>query len=419
MIDTAISTPFMNHLKRYGVWYAFAILMQAVLLVYYWFQWANLTRFALAIDHNPEFMQDFLLYYYPMGRHILQSPIPVSGYLYTSFFGILLVPLGLLPQSSAMLLWFAIEIIFLIVIALSARGLLNLSPAGALFLLGLLSSAYPTLHNIKWGQVSILLTGCIVAAFYFYKAGKPILAGTLLAFASAIKYYPALFLVYFLIKRDARASLSFAAGFIFFYAVFPASLLGFHDWLAFERAALSNIHIEDGATYSLNSQYIADVGFRAYLVAFKQMPESDIPLQILTVIGFAVALFCFALAWKTQRMVGATNKHTLAMTALFLSIPFVVRTSWPHYLVYLPVCQVILFSHFSANLRASSRKERWLIILPVASIMLTSIFFFNHFRSWIAYNGYSMLFFANLFLLIALHAAIAIKPKSDEPPPSV
>lgn len=397
-----------HHLKQNGHWYIITLAMIAALLFYYWLQWADLTRFSAAFDHSPVFMPDFLHYYHPMGMQILQSPQRVSGYLYSLFFAILLAPLGLLPSDSAMLLWFGVEIAFLALMVVSASHMLQLSPPGMIFLLFLSLTEFPILHNVKWGQASILVTACIVAAFSLHRSNKNIPAGILLAFAAAIKYYPALAAVYFIIKRDLRAFFAFLAAFVFFYFILPASLFGFSQWLVFEESILR--FARDGLlTYDMSSQFIADVGFRWHMMIFDSEPAYEL-LQSLVVLGWGIGLFCIVLAWQIIRG-QFVDEHSLAMTALLLAVPFLIRTSWPHYFVYLPVCQAVMLSHFAGKFRTSGLAEKLLILLPLASIVFSSVFFFLRFRNWVYYSGYGVLFFANLFLLISLYAAVTVHPK--------
>lgn len=396
-----------DHLKKNVIWVVIALAVTSLVLFYYWLQWADLVRFSLALDHTPDFMQDFVLYYHPMSVQVLQAPIRVSGYLYSLFFAIVLTPLGLLPLQSAMVVWFGLEVALLLVTIASARYLLDLSPSVVLLLFFLTLTAFPVLHNIKWGQVSILLTACMTTAFALYRSKRSILAGTLLAFAAAIKYYPGIALVYFILKRDIRASLTFITAFAVFYFILPVSVFGLSQWTQFERLILS--YVDFGPiTYSFSSQYFADVGFRWYMIFFGSEPSLAF-LQALGYLGAGIASGCVFLTWKiTQKAL--PQHHGLSLSALFITIPFWVRTCWPHYLVYMPLCQVALLSYFASRFQFSSLPEKLLIFLPFLSMLLSSVFFFLQFRNWVAYNGYGFLFFANLLLLICLLFALRIQP---------
>ncbi|MGO8755766.1 MAG: glycosyltransferase 87 family protein [Gallionellaceae bacterium] len=397
----------LNHKNLDANWRLLLVVMLLGIAWYYWFEWRTFSDFVVSIDFNDLFMQDFVRHYYPMSRQILQVPTPVSGYYYTSFFALLLVPIGALTLPSAMVVWGAIQFTCLAALCIiPARGLLAMRPLRMVLYAGLCTTSYPILNNIKWGQVSILITVCVVAAFFSYKRNKRVLAGILLAFAAAIKFYPAFFIVYFMLKRDARACVAFILAALTFYLVFPATMLGFSNWLEFEKAISTAITNSEWVSRAVDSQYIAHVALRWFVIVSGQN-AGDTIAQILTVVGYGIALSCFAMVWFLQRR-ELCEQHGLPMVMIFLAIPFVIRTSWPHYFVYLPLCQIAVFSYYAASLSNSGLWGKALIALPVLSMVFSSIFLFNLFPNWNIYNSYGMLFLANLLLLVAVYATLLV-----------
>ncbi len=403
----------LKHARNHAYWYLLLAAMLLAIAGYYWLVWDTFANFVQSMDFSPRFMQDFADHYYPMSRQILQDPTPVKGYFYTSFFALLLAPIGALPLASAMAIWGAIQFTCLAALCIiPVRGFLASRPVAMILYAGLCATSYPVLNNINWGQVSILNTACVIAAFYAYSMGRRVSAGILLAFAAAIKFYPAFFLVYFILKRDLRTCAAFVLAALAFYVVLPAAILGFSSWLEFEKAigvALSNT---DWVARAVNSQYFVNVGRRWSAIFFNHIAH-DTLVQILAIAGYAIALSCIAMVWFLQRR-EACEKHGLPMVMIFLSLPFLIKTSWPHYFVYLPVCQVAVFSYYAASFRASGLRGRALIGLPVLSMLFSSIFLFNLFPNWNVYNSYGMLFLANLLLLLAVYAAILVQPDRIE-----
>lgn len=374
---------------------------------YYWIEWRTFANFVEAIDHSTQFMLDFAGHYYPMGRRILQIPIPVFGYYYTSFFALLLVPVCVLSLPFAMVVWGVIQFAGLAaLVIIPARGLLKMRPSGMVLYAGLCVTSYPVLHNIKWGQVSILLTVCVIAAFLAHNKNKKILAGVLLAFAAAIKFYPALFIVYFILKRDVRTCVAFVLAALVFYFAFPATVLGFANWLEFEKAVSIAIGSAEWVSHDVNSQYFAHVGLRWFAAIFERDAGSSFDLA-LTIAGYGIALSCIAMVWFLQRR-ELCEKHRLPMVVIFLAMPFVVKTSWPHYFVYLPLCQAAVFSYHASCFRDSGPCGKALSALPVFSMLFSSVFLFNLFPGWSTYNSYGMLFLSNLLLLVAVYAIPAM-----------
>lgn len=401
----------MNHPRQYADWRLLLVALLLAISVYYWIEWRTFTNFVEAIDHSSQFMLDFAGHYYPMGRQILHVPTPVFGYYYTSFFALLLVPVCLLSLPSAMVVWGVIQFVCLAALCIvPARGLLKMRPTGTVLYAGLCATSYPVLHNIKWGQVSVLLTVCVIAAFLAYNKNKSILAGILLAFAAAIKLYPSFFIVYFILKRDVRACAAFVLAALVFYLVIPATVLGFSNWLGFEKAVSTAIMNAGWVSSDVNSQFFAHVGLRWFAIIFERDAGSAFA-QALTIAGYGIALSCIAMVWFLQRR-ESSEKHGLSMVVIFLSIPFVLKTSWPHYFVYLPLCQAAVFSYYASCFRVSGLCGKALSALPVLSMLLSSVFLFNLFPGWGIYNSYGMLFLSNMLLLVAVYATVVM---SDGP----
>lgn len=379
-------------------WWLLLPVLLAVVLGYYRLQWPTFMAFVEAVDHDAMFMPDFVHHYYPMSSRILSERVPVPRYYYTSFFALLTSPLGLLERAPAMTVWLLGQLIGLaLLIAVSAR-LLRLSPRGTTLLVVLHVTSYPVLHNFKWGQVSYLITACAMAAFVLTRQGRRVLAGATLAFAAAVKFYPALFLAPFVVRREWRVLAAFVLAALLFYAGLPAAVLGPGDWWRFERAAsLARVEAQWFA-YDVNSHYLVHVGSRWYTIISSQ-PAPSAFLVALRIVGYLVALGCLALLWRLRR--DWRDERGLSLVPVFLCLPFILKTSWPHYFVCLPFCQAALLTAGLGRVRCGEAGARLLTVLPVVSIALSSVVVFNFFPTWGTYNTCGVLFFANLLLVIA------------------
>lgn len=395
------SLAFLKQLNTH--WIPLLIVMLLLILAYYWFEWRIFSNFVIAIDRSPQFMYDFISYYYPMGKQILQNPLPVEGYFYTSFFALLIEPISKQTISLAMFTWGIIQALCLIVLyVFSVRSIPNLQKIGAVLYIGLCVTSFPILHNMKWGQVSLLITACIITAFLAVKQNKKVLAGVLLGFATAIKLYPIYFIVYFILRRDIRTCIAFGLSTLSFYFIFPSIILGFDNWLTFEKTANEAIINSGWVSRDVNSQYIVHVGLRWFNFIFDRV-AGEIISEYLTTIGYILALSCIVCVWLLQQTT-SSEKHTLSLVSLFLLIPFVIKTSWPHYFVYLPFCQTaILWYFFSWHDHQLKIPSKALYALPILSMILSSIFVFNLFPNWSLYNAYGLLFLSNLLLLVAIY----------------
>lgn len=389
-------------------------LMVLVIGACYAWAWRTLPNFVRALDDCSQFMQDFARHYLPMADRIVSDPRPVSGYFYSAFFALALTPLTALTGNAAMVVWLTVQAASVAALGtLTVRALRGPLPFRLLIGIGLYATSVPILHNIIWGQVSTLLTACVIGAVYASRNNKSVLAGVLLAFAAAVKFYPAFFLVYFILKRDFRACAAFLLAGLAFYALLPATVLGPAPWWAFENAVQAAIGQAGWVSENANSQYIVHVG-RRWFELFAGRQAGAAFGQALALLGGAVALFCIALAWVIQRK-KTRDADLLALVGLFLAIPFVIRTSWPHYFVYLPFCEAVLLAR-CAPFGRNAFPAKTPAVLTLMAIGLSSTFAFIRIGDSILYNGFGLLFAANLLLLVTL-CAIARRPEGGRVPP--
>src|SRR4029453_12253478 len=173
---------------------------------YYAYEWGSFANFVRETDHCQLAFCDFVNHYYPQAQEIVDAVQPVDGFMYSATFAWVLAPIGRLPPVMALKVWAVLQAVLtaLMVLPLSwlfLKGTDRFWWRLAYFALSLTS--IPLLHNFKWGQVSVLLTLCVIAAaFLDGGGGVSVLAGFLMAFAAAIKFYPALFFLAFLFRKQ-------------------------------------------------------------------------------------------------------------------------------------------------------------------------------------------------------------------------
>ncbi len=384
-------------------WWLPSLVTTALVLGFYAWKWRTLSAFVTSIDNHEQFMQDFVAHYYPMGQRVFVNPTPVPGYLYTSFFAVLMAPIAHLDLPAAMFVWGALQAIGVVALGLTAgRGLLQLGPRATAAMLFLVMTSLPVLDNVKWGQVSVLVTACVFGACALQHRGRSVLAGTLLAFATAIKLYPAAFVGYLLLRRDWRAVVAFVVGSVLFYCVVPAVALGFDAWFAFERTVAATAGSIDVAA-NIGSQFLPNVVLRWGFLHWGQVP-APAWLTTIRIGGYVLAAVCAGLAAVSLRQRGA--RATIPIVCLLLAMPLVVQTSWTHYFVFLPFCQVALLVRLVSIARAAngSRRRRLAFgcaALPAASMVLGSVFGFDACGGWVHYNGYGVPLVADLLLVAA------------------
>jgi hypothetical protein len=389
---------------RRGAAVAAALSVFVALALYYAGHWASLGEFVLAIDHHEQLFQDFLGHYYPMAQSIYEATAPVRGYFYTAFFAILLAPLKGLEPMAALWAWGGVQVVLMLALfAFPLRRLLPMDWRATALYAFVFASSVPLLHNAKWGQVSVLLVLSVLASFQAYQQGWRVLAGICLAFAAAIKYYPIVFLVYFLARRDTRVVMSAVLAGLLFFVITPAVLMEPQRWLAFELATQKTLSDAGWALRDVNSQYVAHVLMRWLQGA--GIAVRPLHLQLGAALGYAVFRFNMSVV-LTLQYAHLRGRLLLSLVLIFVSLPFVIKTSWPHYFAYLPFCQMTLFMLTRQVQGGPVWRQAVGLGLVLLSVALSNFFVFDLFPDWRAFSHGGLLFGANALLMLALYLQV-------------
>ena len=120
------------------------------------------------------------------------------------------MPLSSLPPLQAKHIWLLMNLLFLLGTAflLKAITALKLERIALLTLL----TVVPLGHSFLYGQMHILVLLLLTLAAWAYFKGSGFFSGMVLALAAALKIYPALFLIFFLFKKQWRAAAGLVVG---------------------------------------------------------------------------------------------------------------------------------------------------------------------------------------------------------------
>lgn len=356
--------------------------------------WESFPTFVVRMDNCDLLFCDFVRHYWRMGRSLLETREPAPGFLYSPFFALLMLPLGALAKSTAVAVWGVIQGLGLL--ALFVLPLLHrVTRRPWIFAAYAVAFAWsvPLYHNFKWGQLSVLLTALVLIALELERRGRSSLAGWILAFATALKGYVVVFVWVLLARRRGRGLLFFMAGVVLFAAVVPAIVLGPGDTFRFyEQVNARLAGAQTGFATNPNSQSFASV-----IARWGTDPHVDPPLPstALRGLGYVLAAGNLALAWRWSRD-GATS-YGAASALLFLSLPLLLQTSWPHYFAYLPAVIALAL----ARLRTDGVARWWRIggtiwiLACLASTTLPALHLSQH---WYLYSRAGWLLAANLGL---------------------
>ncbi len=389
--------------KSIVTWITSISLVFIFCLAYGFLAWGNLENFNARVDPCENLFCDFTIHYYPTARSIFEIKEPIYGYLYSPFFAILTSPLGRLPLDSAAQIWGLIQLVMTVLLFLAPLSTLKLDTLTRQMLYaGIFFTSLPVLHNFKWGQVSSLMTITIIAAFLAHKSGRSIWAGILIGLSTSIKYYPGIFILYFLFKKDRQAILAFVTTCFLLLFLLPVFILGFDNWIDFIVLTIRKISTLSYVIENPNSQY-----FPYILLRFLGLtPANVFAVHVLRLTGMFIILCNLSMLWFINRR-KMDHDGFLSFSLLFCTLPFLIETSWHHYFIFLPFLQVVLLQ---------TKKETWLNIPLILSILLSSVFLVNLFPVWENYTkwGFSFLASSLILLVVYLLAFKTYRPERGE-----
>lgn len=368
---------------------------------------ASYATFSRSVDFNDGALEDFVGFYLPQGRTILESGRPVEGFFYSPSFALLLAPLSALDPGVASWIWLALELVT--TAALIAAGLAAARPRprwlGPAYVFAALVS-FPLAHNLHWGQVSVLLALLVVLAAAADVRGGTYMAAACIGLAAAVKFYPALFLLVFVVREDWRPAWIGAASALLLLVAVPAAVLGPGATIDFYRSVLGGLERAEASSglwaEAWNRQVLPAVlarwtgaGGRWAVLGFAAL-------------GWLLAAAVLVLARRAPAR-GTPEGRALAFVAVALSLPLVVGPSWPHYFALLPFAWIVL--------AAAGRDDRLVLALTGASALLASVPFFRLVGDPESYGRAGWLLVADAALIAAL-ARVVLRPARAPQPSS-
>jgi len=377
-----------------------AALLAAAVAVFYLAVFPTADSFVRATDSHPGLFADFWEYDYPMGQSLLSTHRPVKGFVYSPGYALLFVPFGALSLGAALWAWGALLVLGVAVLAWLPSLLFRGHRGGAAFTLlalFLTLTSFPVVHNFRWGQNSLFVTALVLGAFLLAGRGGWAVPSLLLALAVSLKFFPFLFLLPFLMRKDLRLLGGTAAWGALLLLALPALVLGAGDTVAFYRQVFLDIR-EIGFRAQWqggNTLYLPHVAARLA----GQAGNASILLQgAAAAAGYLVFLGNLLLLWRVRERAGEAWLPW-AFCLLFLSQPLLLSTSWPSYFTGLPFCQA--FVAWDAWRGGWTGRSGAVAALAALSAALSSVFVFLLFPSHLPYGHLGVLLWADLLLLAA------------------
>jgi hypothetical protein len=369
--------------------------------------WPTVHDAVLAIDHGDLLFADFVHHYYPTVEGPLRHSGPAGGFFYPAGFAVLIAPIGFLPLRAAEIFWALVELgcVGWCAFALIREAAPN-RPLLAALGTALTVTSVPVLHNLKWGQVSILILAAAGGGFVAYRRGHLNVAALLLGVAAGIKGYPLVFLAWFVARGDLKFLVRAVGACMLTLVVLPAIVMGPEHAMFFQRVSTNSVlGAAEGVLRDFNSQYAPAVASRFYEGGWDSAPPVAIAWAK---VGSAAALVVIALLLVVVARSPAPRirerRDMLGFVLIACSTPFWLRTSWPHYFVHLPLAAIVLASAASRMRVSSSALILALLVAP--AVYLSSIPALLWTDGWWYYANAGSLFFANALVIVGVAALL-------------
>jgi hypothetical protein len=285
-----------------------------------------------------------------------------SGFIYPPLAALLFLPLGFLPYGTAKIVFSALILVSLIGLCLLFAKKRNdgLSTPGEAFLF--VTCSFPLLATFERGQIDLVIVLLTWLSFHLYRSQKLIQSALLLGLAICIKIFPAIVIIYYLIKRKFRiAAYSIASTLI----LFSLPLLYFRPsvYLHFFQFVMPSLlgKITSSETVITHGQRVVNNVVQAIegngLFAMQDFANGFMnPLLQNNTIGcFIVGSILLAILLRVTRRTDLTYQFY----AMLNVINFINPRAWIMGLVwYIP-----LFLHLYP--RVKNNRDRFFILLPL------------------------------------------------------
>lgn len=254
---------------------------------------------------------------------------------------LLFLPLGLLSYQAAITCWLMLAILcgifstFLLLKALDPEQYSYETAWG----LGITLFAYfPTYASINLSQVSLILLPLVSGSWLAMRRNKLALAGCLLGIACALKLFFALFILYFLLRREWQALRYFIITFLAINAC-CFLMLGKTNFIDYYHV----FHFIYWYSSSWNASFL---GFFARLFGYNELNTPLLPIP-----GLAEKLYIACSAFliimlikflQPAAKITAQIKQDLDFSAVLVAIFLLSPLGWIYYFVFLMVPFLIL-----------------------------------------------------------------------------
>jgi hypothetical protein len=278
--------------------------------------------------------------------------------------------IGLFDHQTAKLIWFFANIAILLVTLWILTRYLQTQRNRWLLWVGTILFV-PTYASLWLGQITIILFALTVGGWASYRSGKPILTGVLLSVAIWTKFYPALFVVYFLWKREWQVMASAIVTGILLIVV-QIVLSDLHTFVYYFTNILPNLFAEGQPALNYANQSILGFVQKIFSISPQVIPIIVSPLLMtITRIGLSLGIVGIA-AYLSRKPMRQTplNQFDLEYSQIILIALLLGSTLGIHGMLSVIVAYTVLGQEYWGIRNRLRKRVRWLCMLSFFLINL-------------------------------------------------
>lgn len=266
-------------------------------------------------------------------------------FTYPPLAAVLFIPLTWVSVELGGFLMTVVSLAALVLVLVVTLRSLNLPVVLALWLLPLAALFEPVRDTISFGQINLLLMAAVVVDTL---GPKHRLTGALSGLAAAVKLTPAVFVVFFLIRRDYRSAATMAGSAL--AATAAAALAAPETSLHYLRTTLVDTERIGAQSYSKNQSLTG---------ALSRIFDAQTVDTLWLLLVPAVIVLALVAAWRVRR-------HQAGLLSVVSLISLLCSpVSWSHHWVWLVVIALV----FLAAARTSRGAWGMLGVVVVAAVL--------------------------------------------------
>jgi hypothetical protein len=322
----------------------------------------------------------------------------VSYFKYPPFYAFLLSPLSIPQEKYAALVWYLLNWLFLILSFYYGIRLIDKNPIKIkpIYFLTFIASFRFILENLDQGQANILMMCLTTLGLYCFSIKKENLSALYLSVATLTKYFPILFLPYFLFKKKFKFSFKIILFLIILYFI-PALAIGWHNMLILAKKNILFLFKSSLDKYSItcfpNQSLLA---FLMRLFSKNQWYPTQffiLPDNIIYLIFISLSIFLYIIAIYPK------NKHIINYSSIFLCFSLLNPNAWKNFFLFMFFPNMLIIYYL-----LNWGKNRIILSLFLLSFIFSSLtsefFVYRWAKDWFEIHSFVTVGAILLFLVL-------------------